>query len=194
MGGHYYAFIKNKGIWYEFNDARVTRLADDEWKSAFGGGSNRASAYMLMYRRNLEHMDNSDPKIPLSLLEVVKKEDDLWEIERLAARKELATVHVRCDDVDFPFDESETVSAAMLQILLKTGIKDPELFLLRRFYPDIQQAAEYLPMDMQLKDLGLGRNIFVYGSVFVYFGLVVFRFLQQKLTSGFPIYDPEYFL
>lgn len=42
-GGHYTAYAKNDGKWYEFNDSSVRAVSEDSLK---GSG-----AYMLFYRR-----------------------------------------------------------------------------------------------------------------------------------------------
>ncbi len=52
MGGHYYAYIKSfeDGKWYNFNDATVTPIDQDEITKVFGDKSSSATAYMLKYR------------------------------------------------------------------------------------------------------------------------------------------------
>jgi ubiquitin C-terminal hydrolase len=50
-GGHYYAYIRIKDKWYEFNDSTVTQIPEGDVEKAFGGGNSNANGYMLMYVR-----------------------------------------------------------------------------------------------------------------------------------------------
>ena len=54
-GGHYHALIEDSstpGMWYDFNDDRVTRVSDAHIVKTYGvSGSSRECAYMLMYAR-----------------------------------------------------------------------------------------------------------------------------------------------
>ena len=61
FGGHYSAYIKDLEInnfdgtiyedkWYHFNDSFVSKISVTQLSDAFGGNSNFANAYMLMYR------------------------------------------------------------------------------------------------------------------------------------------------
>lgn len=40
-GGHYYAYIKDKEMWYEFNDSTVSLISEKELERAFGGKSEQ---------------------------------------------------------------------------------------------------------------------------------------------------------
>ena len=54
FGGHYFAYIKSfeDGKWYNFNDASVTEIKnEDEIFKTFGGQGQSNTAYMLMYRK-----------------------------------------------------------------------------------------------------------------------------------------------
>ena len=53
FGGHYFAYVLTRADsqWYEFNDAKVTLLADFQVERAFGGSGNKNTAYMLMYNK-----------------------------------------------------------------------------------------------------------------------------------------------
>ena len=53
MGGHYFAYIKDlaRKKWFKFNDSDVSQVDYSEVQSAYGGKSQWASAYMLMYRK-----------------------------------------------------------------------------------------------------------------------------------------------
>eukprot|EP00937_MAST-01D_sp_MAST-1D-sp2_P000114 g114.t1 len=53
MGGHYFAYIKDlaRGEWFKFNDSTVSHVNLSEVRSAYGGKSSWASAYMLLYRQ-----------------------------------------------------------------------------------------------------------------------------------------------
>ncbi len=50
-GGHYYAYIRIKDKWYEFNDSTVSVISENEVEKAFGGTTSYANGYMLMYVR-----------------------------------------------------------------------------------------------------------------------------------------------
>ena len=70
IGGHYYCYCRDgAGSWYEFNDASISEIEEEEVSKAYGGATtnNRggyswtyassASAYMLMYRRKDEALN-----------------------------------------------------------------------------------------------------------------------------------------
>ena len=62
IGGHYYCYCKDGGgSWYEFNDASISEIEEEDVGKAYGGSASNtrggyswqsfssASAYMLMY-------------------------------------------------------------------------------------------------------------------------------------------------
>lgn len=57
--GHYYAYIKVKGIWYEFNDENITKVPSQKLHNCFG--LRNASAYLLLYQRKFPLFYKVDP-------------------------------------------------------------------------------------------------------------------------------------
>jgi len=51
FGGHYYAYVKSHidGKWYNFNDAFVNEISEEELAKVYGG--TPTSGYMLLYRK-----------------------------------------------------------------------------------------------------------------------------------------------
>jgi ubiquitin carboxyl-terminal hydrolase 47 len=76
VGGHYYAYIKDVQAidtdkqWFEFNDARVSAISLEDMRRGSFGGANKASAYMLMYRKQCDST-MADAEAPLPLQEQV---------------------------------------------------------------------------------------------------------------------------
>ena len=81
IGGHYYCYCRDgAGSWYEFNDASISEIEEEEVGKAYGGSTNgrggyswssSASAYMLIYRRkdealNINAVDKDDLPVRLS--------------------------------------------------------------------------------------------------------------------------------
>ncbi|KAL0478549.1 hypothetical protein AKO1_008138 [Acrasis kona] len=89
-GGHYYAYIRVKDRWYDFNDSNVTNLSEIDLEKGYGSDANNmygSNAYMLMYVRqkpisklhsqtvNIPDASESD-LLPDDLLDGIKKENE----------------------------------------------------------------------------------------------------------------------
>jgi ubiquitin C-terminal hydrolase len=88
-GGHYYAYIRIKDKWYEFNDSTVSEIPESDVEKAFGGGSSYANGYMLMYVRqypisevhlkSLKLPDHEEESIiPQSIRDEILKENERY--------------------------------------------------------------------------------------------------------------------
>nr|CCA17629.1 conserved hypothetical protein [Albugo laibachii Nc14] len=156
LGGHYYAYIKNfeNEKWYNFNDAHVTEITEDDVSGAFGGQSssngNRygyrsnytTCAYMLMYRlvslsRNVNSVFKDE--IPIYLKARIEQEESRFRdrerqvVER--AKQTMIQVFVRSPDgrkVDkqILLYKDTTIDQA-LEILVDTFKKDAQSLALQ---------------------------------------------------------------
>ena len=63
-GGHYYSFIKDhfNNKWRQFNDIRVTEVAEEEVFKQANGGSGFKTAYWVVYidQQTLNHLSTVD--------------------------------------------------------------------------------------------------------------------------------------
>jgi len=136
-GGHYYAYIKDfkTGKWFEFNDASVTEIPEEEMNRMMDieycketekrnyrqKTSPLVGAYMLMYRRIDEDpkIEVSNELIPEELRDLIKKEDDKW----LKKRTEFwlrISYEERKEEV--VFDRNETFGNQLEKVLTEFGI------------------------------------------------------------------------
>lgn len=82
MGGHYYVYIKSfeNGLWYKYDDSRVTIMNYDVIETAFGEhypkNNSGSSAYLLMYQKVSEKSGESypTPQPPQNLLSIINQE------------------------------------------------------------------------------------------------------------------------
>mmetsp|Transcript_70229 Transcript_70229/g.117206 ORF Transcript_70229/g.117206 Transcript_70229/m.117206 type:complete len:249 (+) Transcript_70229:454-1200(+) len=49
-GGHYVAWVKHKGEWLLFDDAKVEIVREEKVKEVYGGAADNHLAYLLLYR------------------------------------------------------------------------------------------------------------------------------------------------
>lgn len=146
IGGHYYCYCRDgEGSWYEFNDASISEIDEEEVGKAYGGTTtNRrggyswsyassASAYMLMYRRkddalNINAVEKDDLPARLSeeiaaaaAKEAEARAEEAAENERRRTLLEYNKAYSdnRAADVDIPKTStlSETVTLLRAELV-----------------------------------------------------------------------------
>uniref|UniRef100_A0A0N5BA67 USP domain-containing protein n=1 Tax=Strongyloides papillosus TaxID=174720 RepID=A0A0N5BA67_STREA len=145
-GGHYFAYIKNMELnrWFCFNDSLVSvasfqNIYDTFGTTTFRWGVNHSNAYMLMYRRVDESLNEKFIKpshLPPHLIELQKKllEEDRYLAEQQRIQDSMVTCQVKLNLIRPPsFQKDSDIAPFQLTYQPNTPLKTIHEDLVKNF-------------------------------------------------------------
>lgn len=145
-GGHYFAYIKNMELnrWFCFNDSLVSvasfqNIYDTFGTTTFRWGVNHSNAYMLMYRRVDEELNEKFTKpseLPIHLLELQNKllEEDRYLAEQQRIQDSMVTCQIKLNLIRPPsFQKDNDITPIQLTYQPDTPLKVIHESLVKNF-------------------------------------------------------------